>query len=123
MAQCKQTAHEFIQNTFSPAVAVLCSPDAELLCHKNNLSFVELVQPFCRLTTEGIFFCLRFLRNRLSMHSLGGEPMFTIEKGECMVTLKSGRTPPHRSRNRKGVIPFLETSSFMALFFVICFAA
>ncbi|XP_048756747.2 trafficking protein particle complex subunit 8-like isoform X2 [Ostrea edulis] len=52
MAQCKQTAHEFIQNTFSPAVAVLCSPDAELLCHKNNLSFVELVQPFCRLTTE-----------------------------------------------------------------------
>lgn len=52
MALCKQTAHEFIQNTFSPAVAVLCSPDAEVLCQKNNLTFVELVQPFCRLTTE-----------------------------------------------------------------------
>ncbi|XP_061162581.1 trafficking protein particle complex subunit 8-like isoform X1 [Saccostrea echinata] len=52
MAQCKQTAQEFIQNTFSPAVAVLCSPDAEVLCQKNNLTFVELVQPFCRLTTE-----------------------------------------------------------------------
>lgn len=52
MAQCKQTAPEFIQNTFSPQVAVLCSADAEHLCQKNNLSFVELVQPFCRLNTE-----------------------------------------------------------------------
>lgn len=61
MALCKQTAHEFIQNTFSPAVAVLCSPDAEVLCQKNNLTFVELVQPFCRLTTEGtvyMFSCI-----------------------------------------------------------------
>lgn len=52
MAQCKQTAQEFIQNTFNPHVAVLCSPDAEVLCQKNNLTFVELVQPFCHLTTE-----------------------------------------------------------------------
>ena len=53
MAQCKQSAQEFIKSTFSPQVAVLCSNDAELLCQKNNLSFVQLVQPFCRLTTEG----------------------------------------------------------------------
>lgn len=52
MAQCKLTAQDFIQSTFSPQVAVLCSSDAELLCQKNNLSFVQLVQPFCRLTTE-----------------------------------------------------------------------
>ncbi|KAL4234283.1 Trafficking protein particle complex 8 [Mactra antiquata] len=52
MAQHKQTAHEFIQSTFSPQVAVLCSNDAELLCQKNNLSFVQLVQPFSRLKTE-----------------------------------------------------------------------
>ncbi|KAJ8303461.1 hypothetical protein KUTeg_019857 [Tegillarca granosa] len=52
MAQCKHTAQDFTQNTFSPHVAVLCSPDAEALCQKNNLTFVELVQPFCRLTTE-----------------------------------------------------------------------
>ncbi|XP_060558094.1 trafficking protein particle complex subunit 8-like isoform X2 [Ruditapes philippinarum] len=52
MAQHKQTAHEFIQSTFSPQIAVLCSNDAELLCQKNNLSFVQLVQPFCRLKTE-----------------------------------------------------------------------
>lgn len=53
MAQCKQSAPEFIQNTFSPHVAVLCSKDAEVLCQKNNLTFAQLVQPFCRLGTEG----------------------------------------------------------------------
>ena len=53
MAQCKQNAQEFVQNTFNPHLAVLCSPDAEVLCQKNNLTFVELVQPFCRLTSEG----------------------------------------------------------------------
>ncbi|XP_074645318.1 trafficking protein particle complex subunit 8-like [Tubulanus polymorphus] len=52
MAQCKQTAHEFIQDAFSPMVAVLCSHDAEQVCQKNNLSFVEMTQPFCRLTQE-----------------------------------------------------------------------
>ncbi|RUS81107.1 hypothetical protein EGW08_011147, partial [Elysia chlorotica] len=52
MSQCKQTANEFIQNTFSPHVAVLCSSDAQLLCQKNNLSFVQLIQPFCRLSSE-----------------------------------------------------------------------
>lgn len=54
MANCKQTVHEFIQNTYSPMVAVLCSSDAEAVCQKNNLSFIELVQPFCKLTSEGI---------------------------------------------------------------------
>lgn len=53
MSHCKQTAEEFIQNTFSPHVAVLCSPDAELLCQKNNLTFQQLIQPFCRLSSEG----------------------------------------------------------------------
>ncbi|ESO86902.1 hypothetical protein LOTGIDRAFT_202689, partial [Lottia gigantea] len=52
MAKCKQTAEEFIQNTFSPHVAVLCSAEAELICQKNNLTFVQLIQPFCRLPTE-----------------------------------------------------------------------
>lgn len=53
MAQCKQNAQEFVQDTFNPHVAVLCSRDAEVLCQKNNLTFVELVQPFCRLASEG----------------------------------------------------------------------
>ena len=53
MAQCQQTAEEFILDVFSPLVAVLCSADVETVCQKNNLSFVELIQPFCRLSTEG----------------------------------------------------------------------
>ncbi|KAG1675945.1 Trafficking protein particle complex subunit 8 [Nymphon striatum] len=49
-----QTAQEFIQDCFSPMIAVLCSTDADLLCMKNNLSFVELVQPFSRLTIDDL---------------------------------------------------------------------
>lgn len=52
MAQCKLTPHEYIQNAFAPQVAILCSEDADNLCLKNNLRFVELIQPFCRLNNE-----------------------------------------------------------------------
>ncbi|CAH1780178.1 unnamed protein product [Owenia fusiformis] len=52
MAQCKQSAQEFIRDAFSPMVAGMCSHDAEQVCKKNNLTFVELIQPFCRLGTE-----------------------------------------------------------------------
>ncbi|XP_071958347.1 trafficking protein particle complex subunit 8-like isoform X2 [Antedon mediterranea] len=52
MAQCAQSAREFIQNSFGPMVAVLCSHDAEVIAQKNNLTFVEMARPFCRLTTE-----------------------------------------------------------------------
>lgn len=53
MAQCVQSVHEFIQDSFVPMVAVLCSEDAERVTRKNNLSFAELLRPFCRLTSEG----------------------------------------------------------------------
>ena len=53
MAQCAQTAQEFIQEALAPMVAVLCSHDAQVICQKNNLSFVEMIQPFCRLNSEG----------------------------------------------------------------------
>ena len=46
MAQRKKSEIEFIQDTFCPQVAVLCSYDAEVVCRKNALTFVELVQPF-----------------------------------------------------------------------------
>lgn len=52
MANCKQTANELIQDVFSPTVAVLCSSDVEKICAKNNLTFVEMVQPFCRINSE-----------------------------------------------------------------------
>ena len=56
MAQCTQSAFEFVQSAFCPMVAVMCSEDAEKVCQKNNLSFVEMVRPFCHLTTEGNYF-------------------------------------------------------------------
>lgn len=56
MAQCTQSAFEFVQSAFCPMVAVMCSEDAEKVCQKNNLSFVEMVRPFCHLTSEGNYF-------------------------------------------------------------------
>lgn len=53
MAQCVQSVQEFIQDSFVPLVAALCSDEAERLTRRNNLSFAELVRPFCRLTSEG----------------------------------------------------------------------
>lgn len=53
MAQCKLTPREFISNAFSPQIAAICSTAADTVCQKNNLSFVELLQPFCKLNTEG----------------------------------------------------------------------
>ncbi|XP_031370043.1 trafficking protein particle complex subunit 8 isoform X2 [Apis dorsata] len=55
MAQCKLTPREFICNAFSPQIAAICSTAADTVCQKNNLSFVELLQPFCKLNTEGHF--------------------------------------------------------------------
>uniref|UniRef100_A0A672T7Y0 Trafficking protein particle complex subunit 8 n=1 Tax=Sinocyclocheilus grahami TaxID=75366 RepID=A0A672T7Y0_SINGR len=53
MAQCVQSVQEYIQDSFVPMVAVLCSEDAERVTRKNSLSFPELLRPFCRLTSEG----------------------------------------------------------------------
>uniref|UniRef100_A0A672YVX3 Trafficking protein particle complex 8 n=1 Tax=Sphaeramia orbicularis TaxID=375764 RepID=A0A672YVX3_9TELE len=53
MAQCVHSVQEFVQDSFVPMVAVLCSEEAERVTRKNNLSFDELLRPFCRLTSEG----------------------------------------------------------------------
>ena len=42
-------ASEWIQEYFSPVVGVLGSEEAEALCRKNNLSLVEMLQPFTRV--------------------------------------------------------------------------
>lgn len=47
------TSREMVQNVFSPLIAVVCSPIAEEICSKNNLSFVEMLQPFSKLTSDG----------------------------------------------------------------------
>lgn len=59
MAQTFQYVLEFIQDSFVPMVAVLCSEEAERVTRKNNLNFAELLRPFCRLTSEG--------KNRISV--------------------------------------------------------
>lgn len=53
MAQRVQSVQEFLQDSFVPLVAALCSEEAERITRKNNLGFCELVKPFCRLTSEG----------------------------------------------------------------------
>uniref|UniRef100_A0A7N6A6A9 Trafficking protein particle complex 8 n=1 Tax=Anabas testudineus TaxID=64144 RepID=A0A7N6A6A9_ANATE len=53
MARCVQSVQEFVQDSFVPMVAVLCSEEAERVTRKNNLNFAELLRPFCRLTSEG----------------------------------------------------------------------
>lgn len=49
MAQTKKTVSELIQDAFCPTVAVLYTQDVNTICEKNKLTFVQLLQPFCRL--------------------------------------------------------------------------
>lgn len=53
MAQCKQMPQEFIKNAFTPQIAVMSTHLAEKCWEKNNLNFVELLQPFSRLQNDG----------------------------------------------------------------------
>jgi hypothetical protein len=56
MAQCVQSVQELIPDSFVPCVAALCSDDAERLTRLNHLSFAELLKPFSRLTSEGMWY-------------------------------------------------------------------
>ncbi|XP_058458900.1 trafficking protein particle complex subunit 8 [Malaya genurostris] len=49
------SSKEVIQNIFSPIVGTIISAQAEELCQKNNLSFVEMLQPFLRLSSDAHF--------------------------------------------------------------------
>lgn len=55
MAQCVQSVQELIPDSFVPCVAALCSDEAERLTRLNHLSFAELLKPFSRLTSEGMW--------------------------------------------------------------------
>ncbi|XP_067647513.1 trafficking protein particle complex subunit 8 [Eurosta solidaginis] len=48
-------APEIIQNMFSPLVGVISSPVANEVCARNNLSFVEILQPFAKLLSDAQF--------------------------------------------------------------------
>ena len=56
MTNLESSAREYIQWVFSPHVGILCSEDAENACLKNNLKFVDLLQPFCSLDDDGEFY-------------------------------------------------------------------
>jgi hypothetical protein len=43
---------EWIQEYFSPVVGVLTTTEVDALCHKNNLTMVEMLQPFSKLMTD-----------------------------------------------------------------------
>ncbi|XP_055701320.1 trafficking protein particle complex subunit 8 isoform X2 [Phlebotomus papatasi] len=49
------STREMVQSVFSPLIGATCSPQAEEMCQKNNLTFVEMLQPFSRLTTDASF--------------------------------------------------------------------
>ncbi|XP_046398527.1 trafficking protein particle complex subunit 8 isoform X2 [Ischnura elegans] len=48
----KESPQEFIQKTFSPMIAVISSSSAENICQKSNLSFIDLLRPYCKLSCE-----------------------------------------------------------------------
>ncbi|XP_076818289.1 trafficking protein particle complex subunit 8-like [Clavelina lepadiformis] len=52
MSQCSQSTDGFIKTLFGPRVGVLCSQDAEIISRRNNLSFAELIRPFCTINSE-----------------------------------------------------------------------
>ncbi|XP_068148703.1 LOW QUALITY PROTEIN: trafficking protein particle complex subunit 8 [Drosophila tropicalis] len=46
---------DIIKNIFSPLIGVLSSPLADEACQRNNLTFVELLQPFAKLPNDAHF--------------------------------------------------------------------
>ncbi|XP_037085006.1 trafficking protein particle complex subunit 8-like [Pollicipes pollicipes] len=52
MAQCSQSAAQFVRGAFRPRVAVMTSPEADAVCMRNDLTLTELLQPFCQLNTD-----------------------------------------------------------------------
>eukprot|EP00795_Rhopilema_esculentum_P001366 gene1366-15771_t len=52
MTKCAQSPHDFFRDVFTPSVAVLTSEDVEIVCQKNELSFVDMIRPFCHLSNE-----------------------------------------------------------------------
>jgi len=52
MSLNSKSSSNFIKTVYGPKVAVLCSQDAELLSKRNNLTFVQLLRPFCDIKKE-----------------------------------------------------------------------
>ncbi|XP_033625745.1 trafficking protein particle complex subunit 8-like [Asterias rubens] len=109
MAQCTQSAQEFVQNAFGPTVAVLCSHDAEVLAQKNNLSVVEMLRPFSCLTNEahirdpsGQIHTVRNLR--LILNEMNHQPQAPMLMRKMLQESVNRCQPPPVNGNRGNVI-------------------
>lgn len=52
MAQSLHNIEVIIKKTYALQVAVRCTPPAEAVCRKNNLTFCDLLEPFSHLSTQ-----------------------------------------------------------------------
>uniref|UniRef100_A0A8C3I810 Trafficking protein particle complex subunit 8 n=1 Tax=Chrysemys picta bellii TaxID=8478 RepID=A0A8C3I810_CHRPI len=94
MAQCVQSVQEFIQDSFVPLVAALCSEEAERLTRKNNLGFSELVKPFCRLTSEATTPWFESYRESFLQSMPASDHEFLNHYVACMLVVSSGEPEP-----------------------------
>ena len=79
MAKCVQSTQEFIYNAFPAMVGALASEDAEAICKKNDLSFVELIRPFCQLASDGkVFFSKNLIQSFFNIFVIFAQPQLWI---------------------------------------------
>ena len=64
------SAESFIKRSFCMHVAAVCSEEAELRVRKNNLTFCEMLRPFCHLSVEGTWTRNKLLRARVYITSI-----------------------------------------------------
>lgn len=57
MAQSLHSIELIIKKTYALQVAVRCTPGAEAVCKKNNLTFCDLLEPFSHLTSQSKALC------------------------------------------------------------------
>ena len=81
MSSTSVSSTSFVKKVFGPNIAVLCSQDAELVSKQNNLSFVELLQPFCIVNNE-----------HLQVRDPNGQPVHLSDLHLSLQDLKC--TPP-----------------------------
>uniref|UniRef100_A0A8C8K811 Trafficking protein particle complex 8 n=1 Tax=Oncorhynchus tshawytscha TaxID=74940 RepID=A0A8C8K811_ONCTS len=94
MAQCVQSVQEFIQDSFVPMVAVLCSEDAEKVTRKNNLNFSELLRPFCRLTSEATTPWFEAYRESFLQSMPASDHEFLNHYLACLLVVSSSEAVP-----------------------------
>lgn len=63
-------------------VGVVCSPQAEEICQKNNLTFVELLQPFSKLSADG-------MQNKIPLNEMFNRSLDLIVECEFLFFLFS----------------------------------